>query len=98
MKPNPLRVVEDADPVRTEAAARFARLHGDELSEADLAAHEAWLAADPSHRLAFERVERTWLMLSDFAAAPEISQRLAAIPAAAPPANATRQHRPRRLR
>lgn len=98
MKPNPLRVVEDADPVRTEAAARFARLHGDELSEADLASHEAWLAADPSHRLAFERVERTWLMLSDFAAAPEISQRLAAIPAAAPPANATRQHRPRRLR
>ena len=98
MKESRLEVVADADPIRTQAATWFARLHADELSEHEQAEHKIWLDADPAHRLAYERVERMWAMLSDFSATPDISQRLAAIPAAA--AEQTRpqlQRRPRRL-
>ena len=98
MKDSLLEVVEDADPIRTQAATWFARLHADELSENEQAAHRAWLDADPAHRLAYERVERMWSMLSDFSATPDISQRLAAIPAAtAEQARPQLPRRPRRL-
>ena len=99
MKQTPLNAVEDADPIRTQAAAWFARLHDDEVSEAEQAEHQAWLDADPAHRQAHERIERTWRMLSDFSATPEISQRLAAIPAAATPqALPQPRRRPGRMR
>lgn len=98
MKESKLEVVADADPIRTQAAAWFARQHADELSEQEEAEHQIWLDADPAHRLAYERVERMWTMLSDFSAAPEISKRLAAIPvAAAEHARPQLQRRPRRL-
>lgn len=98
MKQNPLNVVEDADPIRTQAAAWFARLHDDELSEAEQDEHQAWLDADPAHRQAHEHIERTWRMLSDFSAMPEIGQRLAAIPAATPQPAPQLRRRPARAR
>lgn len=97
MKETKLEVVADADPIRTQAATWFARLHADELSEREEAEHQIWLDADPAHRLAYERVERMWAMLSDFSATPEVSQRLAAIPAAVEQARPQLQRRPRRL-
>lgn len=98
MKETKLEVVADADPIRTQAAAWFARLHADEVSEDEQAEHQLWLDAEPAHRLAYERVERMWTMLGDFSAVPEISQRLAAIPAAVPAQTQPQlQRRPRRL-
>lgn len=97
MKESLLEVVEDADPIRTQAASWFARLHGDDLDQEELAEHQAWLDSDPAHRLAYERVERMWSMLSDFSPTPEISQRLAAIPTAAPPARQQVLRKPRRV-
>lgn len=102
MKASKLEVVEDADPIRTQAATWFARLHADELSEGEQAEHQAWLDADPAHRRAYERVERMWSVLGDFASAPEISQRLAAIPVPTehtkPQPQPQSQRPPRRLR
>lgn len=98
MKETKLEIVADADPIHTQAATWFARLHADELNEHEEAEHQIWLDADPAHRLAYEKVERMWMMLSDFSAAPEISQRLAAIPAAVPPqAQPQLRRRPRRM-
>ena len=98
MKESKLKVVADTDPIRTQAAAWFARLHADEPSEHEEAEHQTWLDADPAHRLAYEQVERMWTMLSDFSATPDISQRLAAIPAAATEQTRPQlQRRPRRL-
>ena len=98
MRDSLLEVVEDADPIRTQAATWFARLHADELSEDEQAQHLAWLDSDPSHRLAYEQVERMWSMLGDFSATAEISQRLAAIPAVTTHTQPQPQRRPRRLR
>ena len=98
MKESRLEIVADTDPIRTQAAAWFARLHADELSEQEEAEHQIWLDADPAHRLAYEQVERMWTMLSDFSATPDISQRLATIPTAAvEQTRPQRQRRPRRL-
>jgi transmembrane sensor len=55
------------DPIRQTAADWFARLRDD----ADLDAwtdFQAWLEADPAHRLAYEDVEALWLDLEDPAA------------------------------
>lgn len=55
------------DPIRQIAADWFARLQDD----ADLDAwtqFQAWLEADPAHRLAYEEVEALWLDLEDPAA------------------------------
>ena len=98
MKETKLEIVADADPIRTQAATWFARLHADELSDAEQIEHQAWLDSDPAHRAAYERVERMWSMLGDFSPTPEIEQRLAAIPAAAPQTRAQLQRRPRRMR
>lgn len=98
MKQTKLEVVADADPIRTQAASWFARLHADEPSEHEQAEYQIWLDADPAHRLAYERVERMWTMLSDFSATPDINQRLAAIPVAVTEqAGPQKQRRPRRL-
>lgn len=99
MKETRLDVVEDADPIGTQAASWFARLHADEVSEEEQARHQAWLDAAPAHRLAYDRLERMWMMLGGFAATPEVEQRLAALPApATQPARQPPQRRPRRMR
>lgn len=97
MKEILLEVVEDADPIRTQAATWFARLHADELSDDEHVEHQAWLDSNPAHRLAYERIERMWSMLGDFSPTAEIGQRLAAIPTAAPQTPAPLQRRPRRM-
>jgi len=43
-----------------EAAVWLARLHSDVRSNEMEAAFRRWLAASPLHRLAFERMTRTW--------------------------------------
>jgi transmembrane sensor len=46
--------------IQEEAAAWFARLHGDAVSTADRAAFAAWMQADPRHRSEFEILDRLW--------------------------------------
>jgi transmembrane sensor len=49
-----------SDQVQAEAAAWLVRLQNDARSAADVAAFQAWVAADPSHAVAFEAVSGTW--------------------------------------
>lgn len=48
---------------RDQAAAWVARLHADDVGEADWLALEAWLAADPANGAAYEEVEGLWAAL-----------------------------------
>jgi transmembrane sensor len=48
------------EPVRAEAAVWLARLHSDVRSEQTERSFKAWLADDPSHAAAFERLTNTW--------------------------------------
>lgn len=69
------------DPA-AQAADFVARLQGEDATEADWLALEAWLAADAAHLAAYDRAERLWAEMSDRAA--EIAPGLAAdAPAAA---------------
>ena len=52
----------DASPV-AQAAAWVARLHADDVGEADWLALEAWLAADPAHGPAYDEAEGLWAAL-----------------------------------
>ncbi|MBI3676199.1 MAG: FecR domain-containing protein [Proteobacteria bacterium] len=54
-----------------EAAGWFVRINSDSASEADWAAFTAWLEADSTHRLAFDRVEDLDRELDALAAKPE---------------------------
>lgn len=47
------------------AAEWFVRLRDDDVSTADRAAFEAWLAADPTHMAAYEEVKRVWMGLDE---------------------------------
>lgn len=47
-----------ADKTIAAAAQWYARLCADDVSAADLAAHERWLAADPEHARVWRQVER----------------------------------------
>ncbi|KGD96781.1 iron dicitrate transport regulator FecR [Achromobacter sp. RTa] len=49
-----------ADPVRNEAARRFARMHSGEWDAASQAEHDAWLAADPRHAAEYRMLESIW--------------------------------------
>src|SRR5471030_2560363 len=49
-----------SDQVLAEAAAWLVRLQSEARSAADVAAFQAWAAADPSHGAAFEAVSGTW--------------------------------------
>lgn len=71
-----LKVVARGDPIRQQAAAWFARLRADDLSEAETRRWRAWLDEDPRHRSAYERLERLWSAVGEFAPAPEIARRL----------------------
>ncbi|MAN79979.1 MAG: hypothetical protein CMF64_06250, partial [Magnetovibrio sp.] len=53
-----------------QAAAWFARIDRGALSDREQQAFDDWIAADPDHRRAFERVSRTWAVMGDLAAAP----------------------------
>ena len=49
-----------SDQVQAEAAAWLVRLQRDERPVEDVRAFQAWVAADPSHAVAFEAVNGTW--------------------------------------
>lgn len=53
-----------------QAAAWFARIDRGALSDREQQAFDGWIAADPGHRRAFERVSRAWAVMGDLAAAP----------------------------
>lgn len=71
-----LEVIEGGDPTRAQAAAWFARLRADDVRENDRQRWRDWLESDPRHREAYERYERLWSALGDFALSPEVSRRL----------------------
>lgn len=50
----------EQEPLHLQAAGWYARKRAGDMSAADIAALNAWLAADPAHLAAFERLERTW--------------------------------------
>ncbi len=52
-----------SDEVQAEAAAWLVRLQHDERDDSDVAAFQAWAAADPSHAMAFEAVSGVWDIL-----------------------------------
>ncbi|MBX9400548.1 FecR domain-containing protein [Lysobacter sp. BMK333-48F3] len=87
MKTPLLNVIEGGDPSRRQAAAWFARMHADDVAERDRQGWQQWMAADPRHRAAYERIERLWSAAGEHAQHPQIAQRLreaVAPPAAAP--------------
>ena len=53
-------VLPPSDEVQAEAAAWLVRLRRDQRRDCDVAAFQAWVAADPSHAVAFEAVSGTW--------------------------------------
>lgn len=73
-----------------KAAEWYARLCADDCTATDRLAFQAWLAADPSHRAAWHRVERAGLTLDRHAADPQLRQMLeraldrSAVPSHAP--------------
>lgn len=46
--------------IQEDAAAWFARLRGDEVTDAECAAFAAWMDADPRHRREYETFQRMW--------------------------------------
>ncbi|UTW51096.1 FecR family protein [bacterium SCSIO 12827] len=54
-----------------QAAAWFARIDRGDLSDREQQAFDGWLAADPGHQRAFERISRTWDALGDLAGTVE---------------------------
>lgn len=84
-------LMDDAlDPIQVEAASWFARLRADDASAADHQNAEAWMAADPRHRAAYQQLQKLWASLGAFAASAEVDQRLSSgdiAPAAPAPAN-----------
>jgi transmembrane sensor len=57
------------EPTIDQAAAWVARLHADDVSEADWLRLEAWLAADARHLAAYEEAEGLWSALGSQRAA-----------------------------
>ncbi len=75
MSTDELHIVSTSDPVRHDAAAWFARLRADDVSERERAQFKRWLA-DGRHRSAYERLEALWSGLGAHAGRPEIGQAL----------------------
>lgn len=87
-----LNVVEGGDPIRRQAAAWFARLRADDVSESDRRDCRQWLDADARHRAAYERIERMWSNLGEHAPHPEVALRIRAeTPAVVAPQAARRR-------
>lgn len=61
------------DSVTREAAAWFARLRADDVSEADRVRFRRWLEADPRHRDAYAGFERFWSATGEYAADEEVA-------------------------
>lgn len=75
MSADELHIVSTSDPVRHEAAAWFARLRADDVSERERVQFQHWLA-DERHRAAYERLEALWSGLGAHAGRPEIGEAL----------------------
>src|SRR5690606_24491548 len=76
---------DGGDRIDQQATRWFVRLRADDVSEGERQAWRQWRQASPAHRDAYARVEALWSSFGDFAAAPEIGERLAEpAPAAAP--------------
>ena len=58
MPPAEKRPASDEE-IRVQAADWFARMHAPDGNH-DVADHEAWLAADPRHRIAYDRLMQRW--------------------------------------
>lgn len=71
MKPVPEREEEGMTP-EEQAGAWCARLSLGELSSADRAAFDRWIASTPSHSELFDRALQAWQGLSTIAESPEI--------------------------
>lgn len=87
---DPLRVIDGGDPIQRQAASWFARLRADDVSDSDRRRWQQWLARDPRHRTAYERIERLWSGLGEYAPHPEIERRLRAGATLAKPASRRR--------
>lgn len=48
------------DAIEEEAVTWFVRLHDEDATDADRAAHAEWLAADPRHGVAWGEVAQLW--------------------------------------
>ncbi|WP_432755611.1 FecR family protein [Pseudomonas sp. WMBT8] len=59
-----------AEQIVSEAARWLALLNDEDVSAADRQAFEAWCAADPRHRVAFERMGALWGSLDELPAEP----------------------------
>ncbi len=67
-----LHSIKAGETMRQQAAAWFARLRADDVSERDRLQWQAWLAQDPRHRQAYARLETLWSSLGDYAPLPEV--------------------------
>lgn len=76
MRTDKLHLASASDPVRHEAAAWFARLRADDVSERERGQFQRWLADDSHHRAAYERLEALWSRLGAHADRPEIGKAL----------------------
>lgn len=91
---NKLHIASTNDPVRHAAAAWFARMRADDVSERDRREFQRWLAEEPRHRRVYEHLEMLWTDLGSHAGTQEIAARLHAISARRFPA--VRHRSPRR--
>ncbi|KZC18764.1 MULTISPECIES: FecR family protein [Rhodanobacter] len=76
MKTDELHIASVGDPARHEAAAWFARLRADDVSERERDEFQRWLADNSRHRVAYERLEALWSSLGAHADRPEIGRAL----------------------
>lgn len=53
-------VEQELDAIEQDAVAWFVRLHDEDATSADRAAHAQWLAADPRHRAKWAEVDQLW--------------------------------------
>ena len=56
----PAELSPQDEPPHLQAAGWYARKRAGDMTAAEIAALNAWLAQDPAHLATFERLERTW--------------------------------------
>jgi transmembrane sensor len=93
MNESRLHMSGGSDPVRRAAAAWFARLRADDVSEQERTDFQRWLSADPAHRSAYHRLENLWSGLGAHAERPEIGQALRKSASQRTPTRAQRHRR-----
>ena len=76
MNKTELTLIDGGDRIVRQATHWFVRLRADDTSEAERGQWRRWLEEDPAHRLAYERMERFWSSLGDFANAADVERRL----------------------